>query len=154
MIVETLTNDIEAVKTVVSDWAKDIPILGDLSGDGEKVKGDRLHLTTENGGASSVKTETTGEAPEVKADLLLAAMGAAAPSIPEPNPLNFAEAMSKLSGAIEVAGGMQENPSPTAASDTIYTKKGGVDQDVYGNKTGWSQIVVNGDTSIVRKKIP
>src|SRR5690606_31510854 len=99
----------------------------------------------------SVKTETTGDAPEVKADLLLAAMGAAAPEIPKPGPLNFAEAIGKVSGAIEAVGEMKEgNPKP----DTTYTKKGGVDQDVYGNKTVWSQIVINGDTSIVRKKIP
>lgn len=116
MMAEDLSNDIKAVKAAVSEWAKNVPILGDLTGDGEKVKGNRLHLTTEDGGASSVKTETTGEAPEVKADLLLAAMGAADPSIPEPGPLNFAEAMSKLSDAIEastIRSNLKDNANPS-----------------------------------------
>src|SRR5690606_34949140 len=46
MMAEDLSNDVKAVKAAVSEWAKGVPILGNLTGDGEKVKGDRLHLTT------------------------------------------------------------------------------------------------------------
>lgn len=116
-------------------------LLGSHEGEGEKVDGDRMHLTTDGPSISPVKTEAEN-APETKVDVLLEAMGGAGAGKFEKGSLDFAEGLNKVSDVVETVNGMEEGSSEgsgttnTAQTTSSRGESGGVDTisyDTYRN---------------------